>query len=211
MRQFSKDDIASLDRRYRANLINCVTGAKPANLVGTADADGATNLAVFSSAVHIGANPPLVGLIFRPLGEVDRHTYDNIKATGLYTINHVNEEFTKEAHLTSAKFPRGVSEFTACGFTAEFIESFPAPFVKESKVKVGLRFVGEMPIEMNGTILLIGEIETISLPESSLREDGNIDLFECGSSCVVGLDTYHSIGAGKTYPYAKPEHTETIS
>lgn len=75
---FTFDEIMRLPSRYRANLINKVSGFKPANLIGTKSKSGQTNLAVFNSVVHIGANPPYLGFILRPT-TVERHTYENIK------------------------------------------------------------------------------------------------------------------------------------
>jgi hypothetical protein len=63
MPHFTAADLAGLEKVYRLNLINAVTGYKPANLVGTAAPDGATNLAVISSVVHLGSNPALIGFI----------------------------------------------------------------------------------------------------------------------------------------------------
>lgn len=209
MRHFSRSDLDGLERRFRANLLNCATGFKPANLIGTTGPDG-TNLAVFNSAVHIGANPPLIGLVFRPLGEVDRHTFDNIRATRTYSINHVPKSMTENAHVTSAKFPRGVSEFQACGFTEEFIEGFEAPFVRESPVKIGLRFADEIEIKLNGTILVIGEVEHLIVLEDVILENGNLDLVAAGTACITGLDTYHEVSRGTAYRYAKPEHAEDL-
>jgi flavin reductase (DIM6/NTAB) family NADH-FMN oxidoreductase RutF len=210
MRHFSREDLDNLERRFRANLLNCATGFKSANLVGTASADGSTNLAVFNSAVHIGADPPLIALIFRPLGEVDRHTYDNIKSTGVYTLNHVPAVMARNAHVTSAKVPRAVSEFGACGFTEQRLDGFGAPFVLESRVKIGLRFVEETAIRLNGTTMLIGQVEHLIVSDGVLGANGNIDLVAAGSACITGLDTYHTVLAGDTYPYAKPEHAEDL-
>lgn len=205
MRQFNASEIASLDRRFRANLINSMTGVKPANLVGTSDGDSRANLAIFSSAVHIGADPPLIGLLFRPLGDVERHTYDNIRETGHWTINHVPSTMTDRAHLTSAKFPKDASEFAACGFTEELIDGFPAPFVAECKLKLGLQLVQEIPMELNGTTLLIGRVSVVIAPAECIRESGDVDLHAAGSAGVAGLYTYHSLSPGTTYPYATPD------
>ncbi len=82
MKHFTRNDLDELQRRKRANLINSITGYKPANLIGTIDENGRTNLAIFSSCVHLGANPPLIGFIMRPIGDVTRHTYSNIKSNG---------------------------------------------------------------------------------------------------------------------------------
>jgi flavin reductase (DIM6/NTAB) family NADH-FMN oxidoreductase RutF len=205
MKHFTREGLDNIPSRKRANLINSATGYKPANLIGTVSAAGETNLAIFSSLVHLGANPPLIGFIQRPVGEVPRHTYENIKATGVYTINHIHRSFVKKAHFTSAKFERGVSEFAACELNEEYIENFKAPFVAESKVKLGVRFIDEMPIRQNGTILVIGEIEHVILPENAILEGGNIDLNSVEDVAISGLDTYHEVAEIKSFPYAKPE------
>lgn len=205
MTHLTRDDLDGLARRKRANLINSVTGYKPANLIGTVADTGTTNLAIFSSAVHLGADPPLIGLIQRPVGEVPRHTYENIKKTGVYTINHIHESFVDKAHYTSAKFERGVSEFDVCGLTAEYIAGFAAPFVGESRIKLGVVYVDELPVEQNGTILLIGEIVHLLLPAEIWLENGSADLNAVGDVCISGLDTYHEVKRITSFPYARPE------
>jgi len=88
MKIFDQKDIENLHHLYRINLINSCSGYKSANLIGTQSKDGQTNLAVFSSVMHLGSNPPLIGFILRP-DNVPRHTYENIMETGVYTVNHV--------------------------------------------------------------------------------------------------------------------------
>jgi flavin reductase (DIM6/NTAB) family NADH-FMN oxidoreductase RutF len=205
MKHLTREELDNLPRRRRANLINSATGYKPANLIGTISSAGETNLAIFSSLVHLGADPPLIGFIQRPVGEVPRHTYENIKETGFYTVNHIHRSFVEQAHYTAAKFEREVSEFAACSLTEEYIEDFKAPFVKESKIKMGVKFVDEMLIKQNGTILVIGEIQHVAVPESSILESGNIDLNAVDDIAISGLDTYHQVTGIKTMPYAKPE------
>ena len=45
---FSQEDIGAWEQRYRASLINSVTGYKPANLIGTRDRLSVHNLAIMS-------------------------------------------------------------------------------------------------------------------------------------------------------------------
>ena len=59
------------------------------NLIATKSNDGFPNVAVFSSVTHLGSNPPLLGFITRP-AFVPRNTYENIRKTGIYTINHIS-------------------------------------------------------------------------------------------------------------------------
>ena len=68
-------------------------------------------MAVFSSVTHLGSNPPLLGVIFRPVNDVPRNTYENIKETGQFTINHIDASIINDAHHTSAKYDKDVSEF----------------------------------------------------------------------------------------------------
>ncbi|MGI8635561.1 MAG: flavin reductase family protein [Segetibacter sp.] len=110
MISYNTSDIDSWERFYRANFINSLTGFKSVNLIGTVNELGQTNLGIFSSIVHIGSNPPLVGYINRPL-KAAPHTLANIQSTGVYTINHTHPSFVQQAHQTSAKYEAGISEF----------------------------------------------------------------------------------------------------
>ena len=202
MRHITAADIHAFERIYRLNLVNGLPGFKPANLVGTAAPDGATNLAVFSSALHLGSDPPLLGLVTRP-DTVPRHTYANLKASGCYTLNHVPEALAAQAHYTSANFPDTVSEFDECGFTAEYRDGFSAPYVAESPLSIGLRLLEEHAIS-NGTVLMVGTVEHVYLRDEGLRPDGTLDLVALGVACVSGLDGYHAVLPPARFGYARP-------
>jgi flavin reductase (DIM6/NTAB) family NADH-FMN oxidoreductase RutF len=199
---FGSSDIQSLEKTFRANLINSVSGYKPANLIGTCSAEGQTNLAIFSSVVHLGADPALLGFIQRPVGD-QSHTFKNIMATGVYTINHVHESFVEKAHYTSARFEQEESEFDACNLTPEYLEAFTAPFVAESWIKVGMRFEQVIPITLNNTILVIGRVEHLFVPSNLLQEQGSIALDVAQDVCISGLDAYYRVSKLAQFPYAK--------
>jgi flavin reductase (DIM6/NTAB) family NADH-FMN oxidoreductase RutF len=201
----TKEEIKGLAKRKRLNIINSITGIKPANLIGTVSEDNVANVAIFSSIIHLGSNPALLGFIVRPTGEVPRNTYENILANGRYTINHVNESFVKNAHYTSAKFDRDISEFDKCGLTDEYLHDFKAPFVKESTIKIGMKYCESIPIERNGTILVIGEIEHLILPEEAVNEKGYIDLEQAEVAGISGLNTYYSLEKIASFPYVRIE------
>jgi flavin reductase (DIM6/NTAB) family NADH-FMN oxidoreductase RutF len=95
--------IKTWERFYRANFINSLTGFKSVSLIGSINTQGQPNLAIFSSIVHLGADPALVGFINRPLAAAP-HTIGNIQATKSYTINHVHAGIIQQAHQTSAKY-----------------------------------------------------------------------------------------------------------
>ncbi|WP_158977808.1 flavin reductase family protein [Cellulophaga sp. L1A9] len=201
--KLNKTALENLDRIDRIKIINTVSGIKPGNLIGTVDETGNTNVAVFSSVVHLGSDPALLGFILRPTGEVPRNTYANILANNSYTINHIHPAFIKNAHYTSAKFDLGVSEFERCGLTEEFIEECKAPFVKESQFKMGMKFIEALPIKQNNTLLVIGEITSIILPDASFNNKEYINLEEINSVGISGLNSYYSITKIADHPYAR--------
>ena len=127
----------------------------------------------------MAAHPPLIGFIIRP-DTVERNTLSNILETKKFTINHVTEAFYKKAHQTSARYPSDTSEFDEVGLKEELKEGFIAPFVKDSSIKIALQFREKIDIEINGTIMIIGEIQDIYLPEEILKKDGYVDLAEAG-------------------------------
>ena len=202
MQQYNEKQILDLEKRYRTNLINSLSGFKSANLVGTINNKGLTNLAIFSSAVHIGANPPLMSIISRP-DSAPRHTLENIIASEKFTINHVNEAIFRQAHQTSARY-NNISEFEATQLTPEFLNDFEAPFVKEAHIKIGLSLADIIPIKINNTKMIIGKIEWVYLPENSIEKDGKINLEAAGTIAISGLDTYHKTQQIERLPYAKP-------
>jgi len=200
--QITASDLIQMEQRKRAHLINSVGGFKNVCLIGTVDKIGQTNLAIFSSIVHIGANPPLISFIMRP-DSVERHTLANILETGSYTINHLNESIYKQAHQSSARYAKEVSEFDATGLSTEYKANCKAPFVKESNVQLELDFKQRIDLTINNTIMIIGEIKNIFFPEGCMQEDGFLDIEKAGTITCSGLDSYHLSKSLARLPYAK--------
>ncbi|MEE4659089.1 MAG: flavin reductase family protein [Halieaceae bacterium] len=201
MISISGEDIAAMDDRYRVFFVNALSGLKPAHLIGTTNGEGKHNLALFSSVVHIGAHPPLLGMISRP-HSVPRHTLENIHTSGCYSINHVRPDFFEAAHQTAARYED--SEFDAVGLTPA-AGSLAAPYVAESLLSIGLEHRETVDLAINGTHLVIGEVVEVRLPEACLGRDGAIDLARAGGVVVGGLDHYYGVTPLARMHYAKPD------
>jgi len=200
----SFNDLMPLEKQQRTNLVNSTGGFKSVSLIGTVDKSGNTNLAIFSSIVHIGASPPLIAFIVRP-DSVDRHTLSNILETGCYTINHLNETIYRKGHQTSARYPKELSEFAAVGLTADYKDGFLAPYVRESKVQLGMQFKERVDLAINGTILIVGQIDHLYFPENCLCDDAFLDLEKANTLTCSGLDSYHTTRRLERLSYAKPD------
>ena len=203
MANINSEQIAQLEKHYRISLINSLIGYRALNLLGTTSNHGITNLCIISSVFHLGANPPLIGLVVRPERE-HNDTLRNIKETGQYTLNNVLPGWYMQAHQTSASYPSGVSEFDACGFNKQYIPGFKAPFVAQSTVRIGLALADFIDIELNGTTVVIGEIIHILTEDNLIATDGTVEHSNAGTMTVAGLDTYYLPQFVGQLAYAKP-------
>ena len=200
----SKNDLQAMEQRERTRLVNSLSGFKSANLIGSCDSQGAANLAVISSVVHLGSHPPLFGFIVRPCKR-RRHTLDNILETKHFTINSIGADFFKQAHQTSARYPKEVSEFESVGLTPYYDDDFSAPFVLESALKIGLELKEHIQIESNHTQMLIGEVVRLHAPKNAFMPDGYLDLEALDTVTISGLDSYHVTQRLHRLSYAKPD------
>ncbi|MFC3559251.1 flavin reductase family protein [Pedobacter jamesrossensis] len=195
--------ISKMERSYRTSLINSLNGYKCLQLIGTTGKDGHSNLGLFSSVVHLGSSPALLGVIFRPKSQ-NHDTLSNIERTGTYTMNNVTPDFFEQAHQSSARYESGFSEFVECGLTELFITGFDAPFVAESTIRIALNLREIQPIKINNTTLVIGEVVHISMNSQFIAKDGFIDHEKAGTVTVSGLDSYHTTKHLARLSYAKP-------
>ncbi len=198
---FSREDILESEKLYRTKLINSLAGIRQIALIGTKSNSGLENLAIFNSIIHLGAHPPLFGFISRP-DSVERDTLRNIKETGSYTFNYMDKNWMKEAHQTSARYPKDQSEFERVGLTSQYLENCFAPFVKDASIKMEMKFQQMVDIEINKTKMIIGSMERVHIPRNRLAEDGLVKPFDLLLS--GGLDAYYVSEFLEQLPYAKP-------
>lgn len=204
MQTFTAADLDEMGKLARVQLATSLPGIKPISLIGTVDRQGQTNLAPFSSVIHLGSSPALLGMVSRP-DLVERHTLANLTEMGAWTINHLHPAILKAAHQCSARFPKHLSEFEATGLTPHFEASFPAPFVTESRLRIGLTLEDIIPIPANGTRLIVGRVAIVQIADGLLNDEGQIDFptMECLAS--TALDTYFTIKPLARYGHAKPD------
>ena len=204
MQTFTSADIAGMELLARVQFATSLPGAKPISLIGTTDRGGQTNLAPFSSVVHLGSSPCLLGMISRP-DLVDRHTLANLTEMRAWTINHLHPEILDAAHQCSAKYPKDVSEFDASGLTIHNHPGFPAPFVQESRFRIGLELEDVIPIPITGTRLIVGRVVLVQVAEEFLMPHGGIDLVGLECLASTALDTYFKLQPLARLSHSKPD------
>ena len=204
MVHYSESDFDDMDYVNRINLINSCSGYKSANLIGSVSKKGIDNLAIFSSIIHIGSNPALMGFFTRPTSVI-RNTYSNIKETKFFTINHVHETILADAHHTSAKYKQEISEFDVTDLEPEYKSHHSAPFVANSPLQLSMEFIEEYHIEANNTILVIGKINDLYVKDELIENDGFINLSRGNIAAINGLDGYAIPKLKARFSYQRPK------
>ncbi len=203
MKHITSGDIKEMEKIFRLNLINSCTGYKSANLIATKSKLGNANVAVFSSVTHMGSNPAMLGFVTRPLSVV-RNTYDNIRETSYFTVNHIHEKMIEQAHQTAAKYEEDISEFHKTGLDEEYLDNFHAPYVQQSEIKLGCKYLNEYEIKENDTLLVVAAIEHIYFEEGIQMPDGWLRLDDAATVAVNGLDGYSLPTLLDRFHYARP-------
>lgn len=201
--KLNSSEIDSFEQRYRTTFINSLAGFRQVVLVGTRSTLGTSNLAIFNSITHVGAHPPLYGLLVRP-DSVQRDTLRNILDTNSYTFNFVDASAYQKAHQTSARYDESISEFEQVGLHEEWLEGCESPFVKDAIVKIEMKLEEVIPIALNGTKFIVGSVVHVEMLHNLIGNDGFVSLSDQDVLICQGLDAYFKPTLIGRLPYAKP-------
>jgi len=69
---------------------------------------------------------------------------------------------------------------------------------------MGVEFREKKDIELNGTVMIIGEIVEVLVESKLIQEDGKVDIVAAQTVSVSGLDEYHIATSLGRLAYAKP-------
>ncbi len=152
---------------------------RPIAFVSTVSGAGIYNVAPFSFFTGITSKPPTV--CFAPTrrgtdGAV-KDTLQNIRDTGAFVINIVNEDIVEAMNNAATEFPPEYDEFSETGLTPAASERVAAPRVAESPINMECTLMHELeigPAEPGGGFLVIGEIVLFHIRDDLLR-NGRID------------------------------------
>lgn len=139
---------------------------RPIAFVSTAGRDGRFNVAPFSYFTAITNRPPLLGVSMSARKGFPKDTLRNIRDTGDFVVNIVNEELGERMVKASGDWPANVDEFAVTGLTAVPSERIRAPRVGESPVSLECTLHKE--IALGSATFVVGEIVLAHVDEAVL-------------------------------------------
>ena len=138
-------------------LIGCVV-PRPIAWVSSLSADGVLNLAPFSFFNAVCSNPPTVMFSAGSREGVAKDTVRNVRETGEYVINVVNDALAEQMNLTSGEYPPEVDEFALTGLTSAPSVKVKPPRVAEAPINMECRMTQIIPVGRDGYYVVLGEI-----------------------------------------------------
>jgi len=192
--------LSELAAKERYRLLIGLVVPRPIAFITTRGEDGVVNAAPFSFFNLMGEDPPIVvvSLESRADGSI-KDTMRNIRRSGEFVVNLVDEAIAGAMHQASAEYPQDVSEVIAVGLTlapcsevaTERIAEAPASF--ECKV---LQTVAIGPTRR----IVIGEILRLHVRDSIVDP----------ATKRIREDAYHPVGRLHGNSYVKTRERFTL-
>jgi flavin reductase (DIM6/NTAB) family NADH-FMN oxidoreductase RutF len=177
-------DLAELSAADRYKLLGCLIVPRPIALVTTQSPEGRVNAAPFSFFNVFAEEPPLVVLGFgiSPTGGT-KDTTVNIRETGAFVVNLVDEPIAGAMNLCAIDFPPEISEIEVAGLELSPSREVAPPRIAQAPVNLECRRYVTLEVARE-RYLVIGEILVVHV------RDGLID----PATLRVDRDAYAPIG-----------------
>lgn len=162
--QLDPQDLKSIEI-YK--ILTALVSPRPIALVTTVDRQGRVNAAPFSFFNAFGANPPV--LAFAPGDKepgVPKDTARNIKETGQFVVNLVDDDIAQAMHDTSAPLASGENELLFAGLSSVPSELVKPPRIAESPASFECDSWGTLEIGFNR--IVIGVVKYMHIREGLL-------------------------------------------
>ena len=150
-------DLGKLDARDRYKLLAGVVVPRPIALVTTVDGAGRVNAAPFSFFNLVGSDPPVVALgVGDRAGGEPKDTARNIRETGEFVVNLVDESMARGMNVCAVDFPAGTDELACAGLTVKPSATGRPPRIAEARVTLECR--AARTVEVGRSRVILGEV-----------------------------------------------------
>jgi flavin reductase (DIM6/NTAB) family NADH-FMN oxidoreductase RutF len=150
--------LAELSAHERYKLLIGLVIPRPIAWISTWSENGVANCAPFSFFNVFSEDPPLCVIGINPRSDgVMKHSLKNIRRTGEFIVNLVDETTANAMHISSKEFPETVSEFEQTGLTTAPGVMVQHPRIAEAAASFECRLY--QLLEISGTRqLVLGEM-----------------------------------------------------
>jgi flavin reductase (DIM6/NTAB) family NADH-FMN oxidoreductase RutF len=150
--------LADISAHERYKLLIGLVIPRPIAWISTWSENGVANCAPFSFFNVFSEDPPLCVIGINPRSDgAMKHSLKNIRRTGEFVVNLVDEATANAMHVSSREFPETVSEFEQTGLTTAPAVMVQHPRIAEAAASFECRLY--QLLEISGTRqLVLGEM-----------------------------------------------------
>ncbi len=183
--QFDFEALAPL-ARYK--LLTAAIVPRPIAWVTSEDADGLLNAAPYSFFNAFSADPPILGIGVGdrepPQQDTPKDTKANIRATGQFVVNMVDEAAAPAMNRTATAYPHAVGEVEALGLETVASTRVRPPRLLISPASFECVLHAEVPLGRHSSLLL-GRVVHMHVQDRFVRDAGRQHL-ETERMALVG-------------------------
>lgn len=183
-------DACDWDQLYR--LVTTAVIPRPIGWISTCDADGADNLAPFSSFNYVSHQPIVLMFTAGPrdggeLKDTPRNAIENEE----FVFNLVTEPLAEQMNRTSEALEPGVSEYDFAGVERAESVTVDPPRVAAADISFECRLYDVYRFE-HGRVMILGEVTYIHI-DHSLLSDGEVDALKVDAVGRLGGPYYTGV------------------
>lgn len=162
-------DFETLEQPLRYKLLVGLVVPRPIALVTSVGVNGIVNAAPFSFFNVFSEEPPLLvlGLQSRPDGTI-KDTPANIRETGAFVVNLVDEALAEQMNICAVDFPSGESEIEAAGLDLVPGTSVAVPHIASAPVALECRHYMTLEVSRERR-LCIGQVVCLHVRDGILE------------------------------------------
>lgn len=160
------------------NPFNALITPRPIAWISTQDGNEVRNLAPYSFFNGVAYVPPQVMFASTGIKSDQDGTKDsvaNIRATGVFCVNVVEESAKDAMNTTSAGMASDADEFDAAQLTAAACDTIDCPRIADAPASLECRMTQIVQIEGEANFVVFGEVTGIHIRDNCLR-DGRFDV-----------------------------------
>ena len=161
-------DLDALAQRDRYKLLSALVVPRPIAWVTTRNEDGGVNAAPYSFFNLMGTAPPVVAFGPDDAGPV-KDTPANVRRTGRFVVNVVDEAAAEVMHRTSARYPVGESETARLGIATAGLPWGDVPRIAEAPAALACR--EHSTVLIGATRVVLGVVEGLYVRDDLVDAD----------------------------------------
>ena len=187
-----------MEERAPYHLLTSICAPRPIVLISTVNPEGTPNLAPFSFYNAVAGFPPMImfSVSYRARAlPKEKDTLRNVKATGEFVANVVDEQLADAMIVTAADWPSNVNEFDAAGLEAAASIHVTPPRVLAAPAAMECKVTQVIPLEGSTNVMVIGKVVCFHIRENLYRPNGLVDTTKMKPiTRLGGLVEYTKIG-----------------